>query len=200
MISILENWDITAIKTTFFRTRFLKTPFKSSFTWGKASRRKINRIFLFRINRTHWHSLLLTPPGIWNRSTATRETKLIMHLNQWNISHLNDFRDADSRAGRSLTNSWWFNSFCTKLMLPCILTAFLRDTIFSQHDFRSAITRPASTPIAPQRSNLELCRRASAAVRAVFSMLIPVSEKKFLCVNRRWRTKSCTHATAPFTY
>ena len=58
------------------------------------------------------------------------------------------------------------------------LTAFLRDTIFSRHDFKSAIMGPVSTPIAPQGSNLELCRTASAAVTAVFSILIPVSEKK----------------------
>ena len=64
------------------------------------------------------------------------------------------------------------------------LTAFLRDIIFSQHDFRSAITRPASTPIAPQGSNLALFRTASAAVTTAFSMLTPVSEKEFLCVNR----------------
>ena len=34
--------------------------------------------------------------------------------------------------------------------------AFLRDTIFSRHDFKSAITGPASTPIAHQGSNLTL--------------------------------------------
>ena len=78
-------------------------------------------------------------------------------------------------------------------------TAFLRDTIFSRHDFKSAITGPASTSIAPQGSNFELFLTESAAVTAVFSMLIPVSEKKFLCVNRVRRTKSCTHATAPLT-
>ena len=63
-------------------------------------------------------------------------------------------------------------------------TAFHRDRIFSRHDFKSATKGPASTPIAPQGSNLELFRTASAAVTAVFSMLIPVSEKNFLCENR----------------
>ena len=62
--------------------------------------------------------------------------------------------------------------------------AFLRDTIFLRHDFKSAITGPASTPIAPQESNLAQFWTASAAVTAVFSMLIPVSEKKLLCVNK----------------
>ena len=80
------------------------------------------------------------------------------------------------------------------------LTAFHRGTIFSRHDFKSAITGPASTPIAPHWSNFELFRTASAAVTAVFNMLIPVSEKKFLCANMGWRTKACTHATAPFTF
>ena len=79
-------------------------------------------------------------------------------------------------------------------------TALLLDTFFSRHDFRSAITGLASKPSAPQGSNFELFRTASAAVTAVFSMLIPVSEKKLACVNRGWRTKSCTHATAHFTF
>ena len=78
--------------------------------------------------------------------------------------------------------------------------AFLRDKIFSRHDFKSAITGPASTSIAPQGSNLALFWTASVAVTAVFNMLIPVSEKKLLCVNRGWRIKSCTRATAPFTF
>ena len=79
------------------------------------------------------------------------------------------------------------------------LTAFSCDTIFSRHDFKSAITRPAYTPIAPQGPNLALFRTASAAVTVVFTMLCPVSEKSFLCVNRGRRSKSCTHATATFT-
>ena len=79
-------------------------------------------------------------------------------------------------------------------------TAFLWDKIFSRQDFKSMITGPASTSIAPQGSNLAPFRTASAAVTAVFSMLIPVSEKKVLCVNEGRRTKSCTHATAPFTF
>ena len=79
-------------------------------------------------------------------------------------------------------------------------TAFLCDMIFLRQDFKSAITGPASTSIAPQGSNLARFRTASATVTAVFSMLIPVSEKKLLCVCKGWRTKSCTHATAPFTF
>ena len=72
------------------------------------------------------------------------------------------------------------------------LTVFLRSTTFSRYDIRSAITGPTSIPIALQGSNSELCRTASAAATAVFNMLILVSEKKFLCVNRGWRTKSWT--------
>ena len=64
------------------------------------------------------------------------------------------------------------------------ITAFRPYTISSRHDFKSAITEQASTPIALQGSNLALFRTAFAAVTAVFSMLIPVSEKKLLCVNR----------------
>ena len=64
------------------------------------------------------------------------------------------------------------------------LTALLRSKTFSQQDLRSAITGPASSPIALQGLNSALCRTASAAAAAVFNMLFPVSEKKFLCVNR----------------
>ena len=117
-----------------------------------------------------------------------------------NISHLNNIRDADSHAGRSLTNSWKCNSFCTKPSSRVSLTAFLRSTTFSRHDLRPAITATTSTPIALQGSNLELCRTAFAAATAVFNRPIPVWEKKLLCVNRGWRTKSWTHATAPFTF
>ena len=80
------------------------------------------------------------------------------------------------------------------------MAAFLRSTTFYRQHFRSAITGPASDPIAPQGSNSELCRTASAAATEVFNMLIPVSEKEFLCVKRGWRTNSRTHATAPFTF
>ena len=74
--------------------------------------------------KTHWHSPLFTLPGTWRRSTATRETKLIMLLNILHMSYLNDIRDADSRAGCSLTNSCWCNSFCTKPTFPCIFDPF----------------------------------------------------------------------------
>ena len=37
------------------------------------------------------------------------------------------------------------------------LTALLPHTIFCRHDFRSETTGPASTPIAPLVSNLDLC-------------------------------------------
>ena len=69
--------------------------------------------------------------GTWHRSTATRETKLIMLLKILNISHLN-IKDADSRAGYSLTNNWWCNSFCTKPALPCVF-----DCLPSRHNFLS---------------------------------------------------------------
>ena len=76
--------------------------------------------------------------------------------------------------------------------------ALLRDTIFSRHDFKSANTRPASTPIAPQGSNPAHFRTASAAVTAVSSMLIPVSEKKLLCVNKRVTHKILHTRHCPF--
>ena len=38
------------------------------------------------------------------------------------------------------------------------LTAFHRDAFFARNDFRTANTGPASTPIAPLGSDLELCQ------------------------------------------
>ena len=118
--------------------------------------------------------------GTWRRLTTAKETKLLMLRHILHIPYLNDIRDADSCSGRTLTDNWWANGFGTEL--------------------KSATTGPASTSKAPQGSNLALFRTASAAVTAVFSMLIPVSEKELLCVNKGWRIKSCTHATAPFTF
>ena len=63
-------------------------------------------------------------------------------------------------------------------------TLFLCGTTFSRHDSWSATTGSASTLIAPLESNSELCRTTTAAVTAVFDMLIPVSEEKFLCKQR----------------
>ena len=78
-------------------------------------------------------------------------------------------------------------------------TAFLCAKTFWWQDFKSIMTGPAPTPIAPQGSKWLLCRTASAAVTALFNIPIPVSEKKLLWVKEGWQTKSCTQATAPFT-
>ena len=78
------------------------------------------------------------------------------------------------------------------------LAVFLGNKTFSQPDFRSAITGPASTPIALQWSTSELCRREPAAAMAVFSIKIRVSKKKFLSLKGGLRTKSWTHATPLF--
>ena len=121
LISSLENGDITAITTTSSRTRLLQTFPKSSLKWRTANWRTFNRkLFCFCDTRAHWHSLPFTLPGTSHRSFATTETKLSMLLKILQNSYFNDIRDADSRQGRSLTNSWWHNSFCTKLTLPCI--------------------------------------------------------------------------------
>ena len=70
------------------------------------------------------------------------------------------------------------------------LTVFLRHKTFSRQDFRSSNTWPASTPIAVEGLNSELCLTASAAAIVAFNMLIPVSEKKFFSVNMGLRTNS----------
>ena len=77
------------------------------------------------------------------------------------------------------------------------VTAFLWDKIFSRQDFQSMVTGPASTSIAPQGSNLALFRTASAAVTAVFSMLIPVSEKKNFSVWMKDDAQSPAHTPLP---
>ena len=74
--------------------------------------------------RTHRRSLLLALPGTWRRSTTARETKLFMLRHILHIPYLNDIRDADSRSGCSLTNSWWGNCFGTEPTLPCIFHRF----------------------------------------------------------------------------
>ena len=126
----LEHRDIATIATISSSTWFLKTLFESSFKWRTDSRRTSNRKLFSCHNRTHWHSPLPTFSGTWQRSTATKETYFIMFFNILNISHLNNIRDADSRAGNNLTNSWRCNTFCTKPSFPCIL-----DCLPSQHDF-----------------------------------------------------------------
>ena len=63
------------------------------------------------------------------------------------------------------------------------LTAFLHDTIFSARPHICNYGNSLYTK-SPQGSKLALFRTTSAAVTVVFSMLIPVSEKKLLCVNR----------------
>ena len=86
---------------------------------------------------------------------------------------------------------------------PCVsltVSVFLRSTTLSWGDLRPASTGPAPAPIGLQGSSSELCRTASAAPTAVFNMLIPVSEKKFHCVNRGWRTNSWIHVPAPFIF
>ena len=65
------------------------------------------------------------------------------------------------------------------------LRVFLHRKTFFWQDCRSAKTAPVSSPKALQGSNSELCWKVFSAASAVFSMLIPVSERKFLCVNSK---------------
>ena len=193
--STWENWGIATIATTsqFFFLRL------ASNEGRLADGLSAKKLFFFCSNRTQWHSPLLTLPGTWHRPTATTETKFNMLLNILDISHLNNVRDADSSKGCSLTTSDDATVSAPNHRSRASSTAFRLDPTSSRHDSRSAITGPASILTAPQRLISELCRTASAAVTAVFKMLIPVSEKKFLCVNRGWRIESYTHVTAPIT-
>ena len=195
------SWNTGALRQS--RPLLLAPDFTKLFSRGASNEgRQADGLWtencFFCQNRTHWHSPLFTFSGTW--STATRETEFSMFFNILHTSHLNNIRDVNSRAWRSFTNSWWCNSFCIKHCSRVPLTALLSSTTFSRHDVRSSSTGLASTPIAPQSSNSELCRTASAAATAVFNMLIPVSEKKLLCVNRGWRKKSCKLVSAPFFF
>ena len=150
-------------------------------------------------NRTHWQSLLLTFSGTWQLSTATREAKTIMILDTLNISHLNNIRDADSRAGSSLTTNWWCNSVCTKPLLPWSFHC-----LPSQDDFlltrleigyHGASLHANSAPRIKLGAVLSSIRGSNVSGQHADSTL----RKLFLCVPRGWCTKTWTQATAPFT-
>ena len=198
LVSPLENWGITAIATTSPRPRLLKAFLKSRLKWRTANRRIRNRKLFFKDTRTRWWLPLLAAPGAW--PTATRENRLIVLSYILHVPHLNNIRDADSCSGAPSLTADEATVSALNHRSRVSFIAFLWDRIFSRQGFKSVITGPASTSIAPQGLNLSLFRTASAAVTAVFSMLIPVSEKKLLCVNEGWRTKSCTHTTAPFNF
>ena len=178
LISPLEYWGITAIATTSPRPRLLKTFLKSRLEWRTASRRAGNRKLFF-----------------------LRHQDLLAFASSCLSRDLNDYNNGD-QASHALPRTACPPTSTTSEMRTVVrgalsptaneatvsalnhrsrvsFTAFLWDKIFSRQDFKSSITGPASTPIAPQGSNLSLFRTASAAVTAVFSMLIPVSEKNF---------------------
>ena len=132
---------ITPMKTeTLRRSRqlFLEPDFSKLFARAVSNEGRLvgglpTKNCFFCLNRTHWHLPLLTFSRTWHTSTAIRETKFFMFnifLDILIISHFYNIRDAYSRAERSLTNSWWCNSFCTKPSHLCILDCFP-----SEHDF-----------------------------------------------------------------
>ena len=185
LLSPLENWCNTTITTTSSCTRLLKTLLKSRLKWRTASRWTFNRrLFFFATPGLTGTLLFLLFPGLdadrlqqrrpGLSCSSTNCTSLISTTSEVRTV----VRGAVSPTAADATVS------APNQRSRVSLTALLHDKFFSQHDFRSAITGPSSTPIAPQGSNLALFRSASAAVTAVFSILIPVSEKKFLCVNR----------------
>ena len=100
----------------------------------------------------------------------------IMLLDIVDIFLLKNIRDADCRAADDATVS------APNHRSRVSLTAFLRDIISSRHDLKSTTTGPDSTPNAPQGSKSEIWRTASAAATSMLSMLILVSEKKFVNV------------------
>ena len=86
---------------------FFWHPISENFSRGQFQMKddyKTNRKLLFWYNMTHWISLLFIFSRTRRRSTATKETKFVMFVVKLNFSHLNNIRNADSRAGYSLTN------------------------------------------------------------------------------------------------
>ena len=199
LVSPLEYWGITAIATTSPRPRLLKAFLKSRLKWRTANNRRTRNTKLFLETPGLADDCLFLPfPGLDRLQqgrpsfscSATYCTSPTSTTSEMRTVVRGTLSPTADEATVSALNHRSRVSF----------TAFLWDKIFSQQDFKSAITGPASTSIAPQGMNPSLFRTVSAAVTAVFSMLIPVSEKKHLCVNKGWRTKSCTHTTAPFTF
>ena len=155
--------------------------------------------WFFCNTRTHWRSPLFALPVTWRRSTATRKTSFSCSSTYCTSPTLTTSEMRTVVRGTVSPTADEATVSALNQRSRVSFTAFRRDTVFSRHDIKSAVTGSTYTPIAPQGSNFELFRTASAAMTAMFSMPIPVSEKKFLCVNRGWCTKSCTHATTPFT-
>ena len=154
---------------------------------------------LFCNTRTHWRSSFLVLSGIWRRSTTTRETKLLMLCHILHIPYLDDIIDADTCSGRSLTDNWWGNGFGTEPMLPCIFHRlppwwnFLAARL-QIGNYGASFHTNCSPRIKPSTILNSICGSDSSVQHANSNL-----REKFLCVNRGWRTKSCTHATAPFT-
>ena len=200
LVSPMENWGITAIMTTSSRPRFLKTFLKSRLKWRTASRWTRNRKLFFATPELTGARLFFLFPGLdADRLQQGRPSfSCAATYSTSPTSTTSEIRTVVRGALSPTADEATVSALNQRSRVSFI--AFLRDKIFSRHDFKSTITGPASTPIAPQGSNLAQFRTASAVVTAVFSMLIPVSEKKIHCVNEGWRTKSCTHAFAPLTW
>ena len=188
------------ITATFSRTWLLKTFLERNFKRRTTSRRTCNRKLVLWCNKPHWNSPLFTFSGVWHRPTATRGPSLWYSSTNWKspTSTTSELRTVVWGAASPTVDDATVPAPNQRCRVS--LNVFLRSTTILQHALRSAITGPASIPKALEGSNSELCPTASAVVTAVFSMLIPVSEKKFLWVSRGWRSKSWTYVTAPLTF
>ena len=164
LVSLLEYWGITAIATTSHRPRLLKTFLKSRLEWRTANRRAGNRKLFFWEPGLTDDCLFLPFPGLdplqqgrpsfscsaTYCTSPTSTTSVMRTVVRGALSPTADEETVSTLNHRSRVS----------------FTAFLWDKIFSRQDFKSAITGRASTPIAPQGSNLSLFRTASAAVTA----------------------------------
>ena len=181
LITLLENWVIAPITAIFSRSWLLKIFLKGSCEWRTTSRRTCNtKVFLCH-NKTHWESSPFTLTWIRHRSTATRETKLIVFFYFNGTSPTSTTSEIQTVARCAASPNVDGATLSAPKLRSCLsLTVFLRSKNFSQQDFRSSITGSASNPVVIQGSKSEMCRTAAPAATAVFSMLIPVSEKKLL--------------------
>ena len=199
LISLLENWGKTATPTTSSCTRLLKTLLKSRLKLRTARRRTFNRKRLFATPRLTGTRLFLLFLGVDADQLKQGRLNLSCYSTYCTppTSMTSEMRTVVRGAVSPTADDATVSA--PNQRCPVFLNAFLRDTIFSRHDFRSALTGPASTPIAPQGSNFKLFRTASAAVTAVFSMLIPVSEKVSLR-EERMKHKILHTCHCPFTF
>ena len=143
-ITPLENWGITKIPTISSRTWFFKIVLKSSFKSRTASRRTLNRKLYFAATVLTSARLFLFFPGLDTDWLQQKRPSLSCSSTYWKSpTSTTSERQTVVRGAASPTADDATVS-APNPRSRVTLTAFLRDTNFSRHDLRSAITGGAS--------------------------------------------------------